>query len=211
MSTGEETVRLDRRTGGRLVEHTRAIVGAAARGDSPPDPPELSVLKEERGVFVTLKRDGELRGCIGRPRPEGALAEALEAAAIDAATSDPRFPPLSPEEIGDVAISVSVLTPPESLPTLDPDAIEVGRDGLIVSKGRRSGLLLPQVAVDRGWTATEFLRATARKAGLRPDAWRAEEVTVKRFSAQVFAEESPGGPVTLEDYTRNLASERSTD
>ncbi|WP_136687793.1 AmmeMemoRadiSam system protein A [Halorhabdus amylolytica] len=211
MSTGEETVRLDRQTGERLVEHARAIVGAAARDDSPPDPPELPVLAEDRGVFVTLKQDGELRGCIGRPQPDGTLAEALEAAATGAATSDPRFPPLSLDEIGNVTVAVSVLTPPEPLPDVNPDAIEVGRDGLIVSKGRRSGLLLPQVAVDRGWTAAEFLRGAVRKAGLPPDAWRDEEMTVKRFSAQVFAEEFPGGPVPLEDYTRKSPNGQSTD
>ncbi|WP_135663001.1 AmmeMemoRadiSam system protein A [Halorhabdus rudnickae] len=211
MPTGEETGRLDRQTGKRLLEHTRSIVGAAARDDQPPDPPVLPVLDEERGVFVTLKQDGELRGCIGRPQPERVLTEALEAAATGAATSDPRFSPLLPDEIEDVTISVSVLTPPEFCSHLDPDAIEVGRDGLIVSDGRRSGLLLPQVAVEQNWTAEGFLRGTTRKAGLPPDAWRTEEVIVKRFSAQVFAEKSSGGPMTVEDYTRGPPNGQPTD
>lgn len=210
-----EADRLDRTTGKRLVEHARAIVAATANDESPPAAPDIPVLDAERGVFVTLKKDGELRGCIGRPRPEQPLAEGLRAAAIGAATDDPRFPPLSPDELDTVAVSLSVLTPPRTLADPDPNDIVVGRDGLIVSHGSKSGLLLPQVAAERSWTAERFFRETARKAGLAPDAWREQGTTVKRFSAQVFAEQSPKGPVRVEDYTRqgepSATGERATD
>ncbi|MFB6202418.1 MAG: AmmeMemoRadiSam system protein A [Halorhabdus sp.] len=210
MATGTETPRIDRSTGAQLVEHARGIVEAIVLDKETPPPPSLSVCDQRRGVFVTLYRDGTLRGCIGRPRPEQPLSEALETAATGATTSDPRFQPLSPDELDAVTVSVSVLTPPETLADPRPEDIDVGRDGVIVANGAQSGLLLPQVAVEEGWSAEELLRRTARKAGLRPAAWQADETTVKRFSAQVFAEESPHGPVTVEDYTRN-GTEESTD
>ncbi|MFB6128219.1 MAG: AmmeMemoRadiSam system protein A [Halorhabdus sp.] len=211
MATAENTSRLDTEVGKRLLEHARAIVEAVVTDESPPRGPDLSVLGERRGTFVTLKKDGELRGCIGRPRPEQPLAEALEAAATEAATGDPRFPPVSPGELDSITVSVSVLTPPEPLPDVEPDDVVVGRDGLIVTDGRRSGLLLPQVAAERDWTAEQFLRESARKAGLPPDAWTHEGTSVKRFSAQVFAEESPCGRVTVEDHTRVGSAGQPTD
>jgi AmmeMemoRadiSam system protein A len=215
MTSVDASVRIDVATGQRLVEHARAVVTAAASDGTPPPAPDLAVLEEERGVFVTLHKDEQLRGCIGRPRPAQSLAEGLRAGAVGAATEDPRFPPLSADEVEQISVSVSVLTPPESILGNEPSSIEIGRDGLIVSKGRRTGLLLPQVAVDQGWSAEQFLAQTARKASLPGEAWREDETTVKRFSAQVFAEESPNGPVTVEDYTRPdgeaPTGERATD
>ncbi|WP_181684668.1 AmmeMemoRadiSam system protein A [Halorhabdus salina] len=215
MTTGDGSVRLDVETGRHLVEHARAIVTAAATDKSPPPAPDIDVLDEERGVFVTLNKDGQLRGCIGRPRPDQPLAEGLRAAAVGAATEDPRFPPLSPDEHDRITVSVSVLTPPETVSGNEPAAIEIGRDGLIVSTGRRTGLLLPQVAVDQGWSAEQFLAQTARKAGLSRDDWQEDETAIKRFSAQVFTEESPNGPVSVEEYTRpagqSPTDERATD
>ncbi|CCQ34746.1 AMMECR1 domain protein [Halorhabdus tiamatea SARL4B] len=201
MTTGENYPGLDSETGKRLLAYARAVVEAIVTDESPPETPELSVLGEERGAFVTLKTDGELRGCIGRPLPDQPLSDALEAAATEAATGDPRFPPVSPDELDSITVSMSVLTPPESLSGVGPGDIVVGRDGLILTRGRQSGLLLPQVAADREWTAEQFLGETARKAGLPPDAWKQAETTVKRFSAQVFAEESPHGRITVDDYT----------
>lgn len=211
MATGDASARLETETGECLLEHARAVVEAVVTDESPPEPPDLAGLSEKRGAFVTLKKDGELRGCIGRPRPDQPLSEALEAAATEAATGDPRFPPVSPEELDSITVSVSVLTPPESLPDIDPGDIVVGRDGLILTRGRQSGLLLPQVAADRDWTAEQFLRETARKAGLPPDAWKQGETTVKRFSAQVFAEGSPHGRMTVEDYTGVESETQPTD
>ncbi|WP_275883418.1 AmmeMemoRadiSam system protein A [Halorhabdus sp. BNX81] len=207
MATGENTPRLDTETGKRLLEYARRIIEAAVTDEPTPTAPDLPVLSEQRGTFVTLKTDGDLRGCIGRPRPEQALGQALQAAAVEAATADPRFPRVSPDELDSITVSVSILTPPESLPDVESEDIVVGRDGLIVTQGRQSGLLLPQVAAERDWTATQFLRETARKAGLPPDAWEREKAIVKRFSAQVFAETSPDGTVTVEDYTQVQAAE----
>jgi uncharacterized protein len=156
---------------------------------------------EPRGVFVTLKSGpgDRLRGCIGYPRPILPLGTAIVQAAVAAAVQDPRFPPVHAGEVDDLRVEVSVLTPPEAIAAGDPGAlvgaIEVGRDGLIVDAPRASGLLLPQVAAEAGWTAEEFLRATCEKAGLVPDAWRTEAVRVLRFEAEVFAETAPGGPV----------------
>lgn len=208
MGSRQGSVSLDRATGEALVEYARAVIEAVVGDDSPPEPPDIPILEEHRGVFVTLEKHGELRGCIGRPMPQQPLGEGLRAAATGAATADPRFPPLDPAELQNVMISVSVLTPPSELSPPDPDAIDVGRDGLIVSKGQRTGLLLPQVAIEQGWTPEAFLRGTARKAGLPPDAWREEATSVECFSAQVFTEESPAGTVSVVDY---VSGEHSTE
>jgi uncharacterized protein len=154
---------------------------------------------EKRGVFVTVKRfpGGELRGCIGYPLPVLPLRVALARAARAAATEDPRFRPVRFEELKRLIFEVSVLTVPapvsSSRPEAIPAAIEVGRDGLIVEGFGTSGLLLPQVAPEQGWTAEEFLAGTCEKAGLPPDAWRRPGVTVRRFEAEVFRERSPEG------------------
>ncbi len=137
------------------------------------------------GAFVTLRIRGRLRGCMGYPEPELPLLEVVERCAVSAAISDPRFPPLSAEEWTDVDIELSVLGPIE---TVD-DIIEVvvGRDGLIVELGRRRGLLLPQVAVEWKWDATEFASQTCIKAGLPRDAWQ-KGATLFKFEAEVFSE-----------------------
>ncbi|MCG7854414.1 MAG: TIGR00296 family protein, partial [Methanoregulaceae archaeon] len=135
-------------------------------GDLPALPP---VFQKKRGVFVTLTRDGELRGCIGFPYPILPLTEALSDAAISAATRDPRFPPVRAPELPLLRIEVTILTVPEPLtaaPEARPAAVEVGKHGLIVQGYGRSGLLLPQVPVEWGWDSTEFLDHTCMKAGL---------------------------------------------
>lgn len=156
-------------------------------------------LKEPRGVFVTLLKGGELRGCIGFPFPSFPLAEATVKAAISSATSDPRFPPLTEEEMGEVTIEVSVLSPPEPLVVKNPreylQHVKVGRDGLIVEWRGFSGLLLPQVAVEWNWDAEEFLSQTCMKAGLGADCWLRREVKISRFTARIFSEVEPGGKV----------------
>jgi len=211
MATGEKDGCLDTEAGKQLLEYARAVVAAVVTDGSPPPAPDLPVLSEKRGTFVTLKSDGELRGCIGRPRPDQPLEAALNAAATEAATADPRFPPVSPDELETITVSVSVLTPPEALPDIGPADIVVGRDGLMIATGRQRGLLLPQVAADRDWSAEKFLREAAKKAGLPPDAWERENTTVKRFSAQVFAEESPHGGLRVQDYTQAAVDGQPTD
>lgn len=108
---------------------------------------------------------------------------------VSAARDDPRFPPVSPEEVPEIQIEISVLTTPQrAAAPLDPACVVVGRDGLLIRRGPRSGLLLPQVAAERGWTATAFLAAACQKAGLAPEAWREPGTEVFLFQADVFGE-----------------------
>ncbi len=157
---------------------------------------------EERGVFVTLNVAGaseqRLRGCIGFPYPVKKLGDAIQEAAVAAATEDPRFPPVSPDELDSILVEVSVLTHPEDLvaPRHDlPSKVRIGEDGLIVSRSYLSGLLLPQVATEFGMDSTEFLSQTCLKAGLPPDAWLDEKTRVQVFQAEVFGERKPRGDV----------------
>ncbi|KAF5079977.1 TIGR00296 family protein [Methanobacterium aggregans] len=149
-------------------------------------------LKEFMGVFVTLQRNGDLRGCIGYPEPVMPLIEGLIDAAISAATRDPRFPPVTPREFEDIQVEVSVLTKPEIIMVENPreyiEKVEVGKDGLIVEMGPYRGLLLPQVAVEWCWNVEEFLANTCMKAGLQADCWLAKDVKIYRFHSQIFNE-----------------------
>lgn len=141
------------------------------------------------GVFVTIRRRGELRGCLGVLQMRGTLADEVARCACDSATSDPRFPPMTPDEIDDMSLEISVLGPLEHIDPLDDDSITVGRHGLVVEWNGRRGLLLPKVATEWGWTREQFLRQTCRKAGLAEDAWRTG-ASVFRFDADVFGEEA---------------------
>lgn len=149
--------------------------------------------KEKRGVFVTLNSGSrrELRGCIGRPYPIMPLDEAIIISAINAATEDPRFRPVAIREMGNISLEVTILTLPNHLkvkPAELPGKIEVGRHGLIVRQGPYSGLLLPQVAVEHGFDAREFLSQTCMKAGLYPDCWIDTDTEVYLFEGQIFHE-----------------------
>ncbi len=149
------------------------------------------VFEEKRGVFVTLKKGGELRGCIGIPYPVMPLGEALIEAAICSGLQDPRFPPLRTSELSSTHLEVTVLTSPERLtvaPEQRPDAITVGKHGLIVKSRGCSGLLLPQVPGECGWDNREFLDHTCIKAGLRPGCWKYDDVEVFSFEGQIFSE-----------------------
>ena len=133
-------------------------------------PPAGSVLREELGAFVTLKINDRLRGCIGRLVGGGPLYMTVVRMAQAAAFEDHRFPPLSLDELGRVDIEISVMGPITPCP--DPEAIEIGRHGLIVSKHGRQGLLLPQVPVEWGWDRLTFLDQLCAKAGLKPGEWK---------------------------------------
>lgn len=139
------------------------------------------------GVFVTLKRRGELRGCIGTLECRAGLAQEVARTARESATQDPRFPPVSTQEIPELTVEISVLSPLEAINPNDDDAIVVGKHGLVVEQGPRRGLLLPQVATEWGWTAEQFLRQTCRKAGLSEDAPQ-QGARVFRFEADVFGD-----------------------
>jgi AmmeMemoRadiSam system protein B/AmmeMemoRadiSam system protein A len=142
-------------------------------------------LFQERGCFVTLNKHGELRGCIGHLIPRMPLYLTVQNVAISAAISDRRFVPVTEEELKDIKIEISVLSPIE--PIADVGEIEVGRHGLIIVKGQSQGVLLPQVATEQNWDRDEFLRQICLKAGLPEDAWK-EGAQLYVFTAEVFGE-----------------------
>jgi uncharacterized protein len=163
-------------------------VDAAVRGRPAPDLPEVPAVLLRRGAFVTLEVDGELRGCLGRIAGDRALGEVVRSMAAAAAREDPRFPPVAPDELDAVRVEVSVLGELAPFAAGGPIALVIGRDGLLVRRGRASGLLLPQVAAEQGWGPEEFLAATCRKAGLAEDAWREPGTECFTFQADVFGE-----------------------
>jgi AmmeMemoRadiSam system protein A len=137
------------------------------------------------GAFVTVFVKRALHGCVGLPEAREPLGEVVRYCARAAAFEDPRFPPVTLADLRDLSLEISVLTPAEVV--TDPAAVEVGRHGLVVEQGTARGLLLPQVAVEHGWTREQFLDHTCIKAGLRPDAWR-RGASVYSFEAVVFGE-----------------------
>lgn len=156
----------------------------------PEDTPDT--LKEEMGAFVTLNSKGQLRGCIGYPEPIKPLVNAVIEVALSAAIQDPRFPPVTPEELDDISVEVSVLTKPELIqvnkPSEYPEKINVGEDGLITESCFGRGLLLPQVPVEWQWNVEEFLSNTCMKAGLNSDCWLDPEIKIYKFKSQIFEE-----------------------
>jgi len=182
---------------GRLAVHLarQALTGYTEKKKMIIQPQGLPPLFEEkRGVFVTLHEDGDLRGCIGYPQPIMPLGKAIVDSAINAGCRDPRFPSVRPGELGRIEVEVTILTKPEAYTQPKKKLLElvvIGRDGLIVSKGPFSGLLLPQVAPEWGFDSQEFLSQTCVKAGLPPDAWLDEDTQVQHFQAQIFAEIAP--------------------
>lgn len=154
--------------------------GAALFGERAPER-----LGEARGVFVTYTAHGRLRGCTGYIEGRTPLWEAVRDLAVSTAARDRRFPPVAPAELPEIHIEISVLTPPAPI---DPAEIEIGRHGLTVRMGGRSGLLLPQVAPEWGWAADELLARTCEKAGLDRDAWKSPECELRGFEAQIFDE-----------------------
>lgn len=167
-----------------LAAHLEGRAPAAAVTD------ELSL---RAGAFVTLRRrsDHELRGCIGFLDASQSLATVVAEAAVAAATRDGRFEVVTAEELPDLVIEISVLGPATEIGS---DEVEVGRHGLIVRFGERRGLLLPQVAVDRGWDRETFLSWACRKAGLPPETWRKPGCELLGFTALVFSEEEGPAP-----------------
>jgi AmmeMemoRadiSam system protein A len=174
----------------QLLQIARDAIAAVLDGRRP----ELDLdsldedLRRPAGAFVTLRtKDGhDLRGCIGSIHAVAPLAQSVLSNAVNAAFQDPRFFPLRREELKDVELEISVMSPIETV--RDIEEIEVGRDGLIISRGGRAGLLLPQVATEYGWDRETFLGQTCVKAGLPPDAWYSGQCRIERFSAEVFSE-----------------------
>lgn len=144
-------------------------------------------LREKRGAFVTIHQRGSLRGCIGNIYGRGPLYLTVRDMAIAAATQDPRFRPLSSGELKEIDIEISVLSSPRRVKRVEE--IEMGVHGVIVEKGWRSGVFLPQVAEETGWTREEFLsNLCAHKAGLSPQAWKEKDTKIYIFTAEVFGE-----------------------
>ena len=156
--------------------------------DVPSDCPDY--LKENLGVFVTLNKNHDLRGCIGYPEPVYPLIDAIIDAAISAAIRDPRFPEVGESELDELDYEVTVLTKPQRIIVDKPldylDNIIIGEDGLIVERGFYRGLLLPQVAPENNMDEEEFISHTCMKAGLRPDAWLERDTEVYKFQGQIF-------------------------
>ncbi len=190
-------VRLARRAIEEYVKNRRKVA-------PPPETPGRLMRKGMAFVTIeTLVGGGrELRGCIGFLKPIYPLAETVINAAIAAATEDPRFPPLSMEELGSIVIEFSVLSPPRRVSNPRQEVV-VGEHGIIVSRGWFSGTLLPQVPIEYCWDVETFLAEGCIKAGLYPDCWLDPSTTIEVYTARVFQELSPGGEVV----ERNLVKE----
>ena len=172
-----------------LVARAREAVEAEVTGRrlSTTESTGEQVLPQASGAFVTIKRRGELRGCLGTLQCRRSLVEEVARCAADAASEDPRFPPVALDELPELAVEVSVLGPLEPIDPQHPGAFEIGQHGLVVERDHHRGLLLPQVATEWGWTREQFLRQTCVKAGLPQDAWQ-RGARVYRFSAEVFGD-----------------------
>lgn len=166
------------------VAHKSILAALDLSGnETSPDPP-LEHLNQPRGVFTSLYLRGELRGCVGYVLPLGPVYQAVAETARAAAFEDTRFHPVTREEGPHLEIELSILSPPQPLA---PEAIEIGRHGLLITMSGRRGLLLPQVPVEHHWDRTRFLEQTCRKAGLPLDAWQ-KGATIEGFSAEVFGD-----------------------
>ena len=174
----------------RLLEITRLALSEAVNGRPlPSDPVDDPELQGHQGAFVTLTENGRLRGCIGQFTAERPLYEVVREMARSASLRDPRFPPVSPDELDGIEIEISVLSPMKKIS--DPmEEVELGKHGIYIRRGFRSGTYLPQVATDHHMSKEEFLSScTAHKAGLSPDAWKDPETEVYVYTAEVFGEE----------------------
>jgi AmmeMemoRadiSam system protein A len=175
-----------------LLQRARHAIARAIGAPIPGPPLHVASVSDQAirsdvkaGAFVTLRLNGHLRGCIGYPESDLPLVDVIERCALSAAISDPRFPPVTPDEWSGIDLEVSVLGPIE--PVGDVKDVIVGRHGVIVEFGRRRGLLLPQVAIEWSWSAEELASQACAKAGLPRDAWR-KGAKLFKFEAEVFGE-----------------------
>jgi len=171
----------------RLLEIARRAIASRLGRDERLPPAVTGSLREKRGAFVTLRRkqDGELRGCVGFSEPRFPLGEAVERAAQLAAFEDGRFEPVRADELDGLSLDVSVLSP---LVPITPDAVEVGRHGLMLRCEGRVGLFLPLVPVQFGWDREEYLQQLCRKAGLPRDSWRRPDAELFAFTTELIEE-----------------------
>jgi AmmeMemoRadiSam system protein A len=169
-----------------LLALARRALEARVRREPSPPVESRGIAGIHRGAFVTIRLHGELRGCLGRLTTDLPLGETVLDLAASVADSDPRFAPVSPSELNDLHIEISVLTPEREVHSITD--VETGRHGVIVEQGLRRGLLLPQVATEQGWDRETFVSHTCRKAMLPPDAWR-QGARLYIFEADVFGED----------------------
>ena len=172
-----------------MLSAAREVVTAAAKGETVA---RLDPLKEidyqPMGVFVTLHKTGELRGCIGYIEGVKPLGDAIIEMSEAAATRDPRFAPVTEDELEEIDLEISLLSPLEKID--DPEQIEIGKHGLVIKNGFNKGLLLPQVATENNWDRKTFLEHSCLKANLPSDAWQLDDTEISIFSAEVFSESS---------------------
>ncbi len=190
-NTPVEADRLSEKEKQELLKLARQTIIYYLKNKKVPEPQELGItidekMKEQRAAFVTLKERSMLRGCIGDIFPRQPLYKSVISNAINASTKDPRFLPVNIVECNDITIEISALTVPH--PVSSPDKIRIGTDGIILSKGERSAVFLPQVAPEQGWGLQETLSNLSMKAGLPANAWK-ENATFQVFEAEVFGEE----------------------
>jgi len=173
----------------QLLNLAHRSIESALADEAVDTTPPSEHLAEPRGAFTTLHSQGELRGCIGYVLPMGPLYQVVAETARAAAFDDPRFEPVTEDEVPHLTIEISVLSP---MRPIRPEDVVVGKHGLLVTMGARRGLLLPQVPGEWGWDRETFLAQTCLKAGLSPDAWQ-RGAELYGFTAEVFGEEeSPG-------------------
>jgi AmmeMemoRadiSam system protein A len=180
---------LDDKEKRELLRIARATLREFLRsGRIPPGKPHRQSLVDPAGAFVTLHIDGELRGCIGQVEEKLPLYKAVQEMAVAAASRDPRFGSLEPDELDRADLEISVIG--DRARITGPDEVVIGTHGLIIEADGHRGLLLPQVATDRMWDATTFLANVCGKADLSPDAWQRADAVVERFTAQVFSDQT---------------------
>ena len=185
--------------GALLLLAARSLESSLA-GASPPEPVlRTPAMEEPRGAFVTWTIGDTLRGCIGNLESSEPLWVTVQRVAVSAATQDPRFGPIEARELKDLDMDISALTPLE--PVTDTSEIRIGTHGLVIRKGARSGVLLPQVASSRGWDVEEFLRNTCLKAGLDEEDWKIG-AEIQAFSADVFGQKV--AEVLAPEFTESL-------
>jgi AmmeMemoRadiSam system protein A len=186
----EAAIELDSSDGAALIATAREAIGSKLEGRSPRWPSAGSRLSEPRGAFVTLRSgkgsSAPLRGCIGRMGAKEALIRVVKEMAAAAAFEDPRFPPLDKKEFPNISIEVTVLSPMRAIGSVAE--IEVGRHGVLMTKGWHQAVFLPQVAPEQGWNREELLVNLCYKAGLPADAWASDDAKFQVFEGQIFEE-----------------------
>ena len=170
----------------RILGFVRGVISAACAGGGDPQTPEIPLLGEKGACFVTLRENGEMRGCIGSLEPFESLADNLRRNAENAAFSDPAFPPLEADELGFTTIEVALLAPPRRLTA--PEEADLEREGLLLVSGSRRAVFLPRVIREQRWSMAEAWENLARKAGLAAGSWLEKTTELYAFDVESFSE-----------------------